>query len=597
MKFKTQSLRNKVVIFLVPGLLNFYGWFGYAPILYTVFFLTIGTLIALFLSRDFKLPKSKIYISIVLMLPSYLISILLNNQNLFISIIGAHQRYFGLASLLCIIIIFIICSRSEIKIEHWLKFGLGLALVTSNFLGLMQALGVDFFINPTYKNVVTLTFGNPNFAGAFIGMLSIINLYFLLKTRSIIYKYFWFAMFCLSVFLSIKTDSLQSPILIILNFSIVFLILGAPGLATNKFSIKQKNYISRLFILIVIIITLFLVNYFSRIKYWFSKESNFNARIDYWGNGIGVWKDHLFFGVGIDNLQNFAAIHKTNSQVMRDGSFVIPDKSHNVFIDHLANGGLVSGCLWLIFVSSIIYIIFSLNRLILSSRLEFSILASIFIIYIFQSMISPDHLILTLVGWISAGLLVNLYFNFQDLENLFIKEIKVFTKLQTTLVLIVSSFILILMPAISADIKTRTLVEQGILDKKAILNLINSWPNTYSTERFAIAALQQSTDECDFATQLANRLSYLNSRSGQAWFIKSICSFRNDDIQKAIREINSALLLDPKNSYYLVSKAKYFLSISDIDRAFHEINLAKNINPNEVDLVKVERRILELRSN
>ena len=596
MRFKTQSLRNKVVIFLVPVLLNFSGWFGYAPILYTVFFLTIGTLIALFLSRDLKLPKSKIYIPIVLMLPSYLISIVLNNQNFFISIIGAHQRHFGLASLLCIIVIFIICSRSEIKIEHWLKIGLGLALVTSNFLGLMQALGVDLFINPTYNNVVTLTFGNPNFAGAFIGMLSIINLYFLLKTKSIIYKYFWFAMFCLSVFLSIKTDSLQSPILIILNFSIVFLFLGAPGLATNKFSIKQKNYISMLFIPIVIIITLFLVNY-SRIKYWFSKESNFNARIDYWGNGIDVWKDHLFFGVGIDNLQNFAAIHKTNSQVMRDGSFVIPDKSHNVFIDHLANGGLVSGCLWLIFVSSIIYIIFSLNRLILSSRLEFSILASIFITYIFQSMISPDHLILTLVGWISAGLLVNLYFNFQDLEKLFIKEIKVLTKLQTTLVLIVSSFTLILMPAIFVDIKTQTLFKQDILDKKAILNLVNSWPNTYSTERFAIVALQSSTDECDFATQLANRLSYLNSRSGQAWFIKSICSFRNDDSLKAIQEVNSALLLDPKNSYYLVSKAKYFLSISDIDGAFREINLAKNINPNEVDLFEIEKKILEFRSN
>ena len=245
----------------------------------------------------------------------------------------------------------------------------------------------------------------------------------------------------------------------------------------------------------------------------------------------------------------------------------------------------------------IIYIIFSLNRLILSNRLEFSILASVFITYIFQSMISPDHLILTLIGWMSAGLLVNLYFNFQNLENLLIKRVKFFTKIQTTLVLIVSSFVLILIPAISADIKTQTLFEQDILDKKAILNLVNSWPNAYSTERFAIAALQQSTTDCDFATQLANRLSYLNSRSGQAWLIKSICSFRNGDPLKAIQNINSALQFDPKNSYYRVSKAKYFLSINDIEGAFREINLAKNINPNEVDLVEVEREILSRRLN
>ena len=596
-KFNTQSLRNKVVIFLVPGLLTFSGWFGYSPILYTVFFLTILTLIAFFLSKDLKLPKSKIYIPIVLMLPSYLISIVMNNQNLLTSIIGFHQRHSGLALLLCLVVIFIILSGSEIKIEHWLKNGLGLTLVTSNFLGLMQVLKVDLLSSPAYTHVVTLTLGNPNFSGALIGMLSIVNLYFLLKTRNIIYRYFWFAMFCLSAFLSIKTDSLQSPVLIIFNLCTLFVFLGAPGLAKNKLSIKQKNYISIPLILIVTIITLYLGSNFGRIKSWFINESNFVARIDYWGNGIGVWRDHLFFGVGIDNLQKFTAIHRTNSQVIRDGSFLIPDKSHNVFIDHLANGGLVSGSLWLIFVSSIVYVIFSLNRLILSNRLEFSILASVFITYIFQSMISPDHLILTLIGWMSAGLLVNLYFNFQNFENLLIKRVKFFTKIQTTLVLIMSSFVLILIPAISADIKTQTLFEQDILDKKAILNLVNSWPNAYSTERFAVVALQQSTADCDFATQLANRLSYLNSRSGQAWFFKSICSFRNGDSLKAIQNVNSALQFDPKNSFYRVSKAKYLISINDTDGAFREINLAKNINPNEVDLVEVEREILSRRLN
>ena len=33
-----------------------------------------------------------------------------------------------------------------------------------------------------------------------------------------------------------------------------------------------------------------------------------------------------------------------------DGVFVIPDKSHNVLIDHFANGGVFAGIVWIAFV-------------------------------------------------------------------------------------------------------------------------------------------------------------------------------------------------------------------------------------------------------
>ena len=36
-------------------------------------------------------------------------------------------------------------------------------------------------------------------------------------------------------------------------------------------------------------------------------------------------------------------MYRTPTQIVRDGNFQIPDKAHNVLIDHLANGGVFAG--------------------------------------------------------------------------------------------------------------------------------------------------------------------------------------------------------------------------------------------------------------
>jgi O-antigen ligase len=138
-------------------------------------------------------------------------------------------------------------------------------------------------------------------------------------------------------------------------------------------------------------------------------QGSIPQRLDYWQNGIDIWKDHPIFGVGPDQFQRYAALYRSPSQIIRDGNFVIPDKSHNVLIDHLANGGVIAGFLWISLVISVFWVSIKLVRLNLVDRIKVGSLTAVWTAYVAQSLISPDQIVLSVIGFTSGGLLVGIY--------------------------------------------------------------------------------------------------------------------------------------------------------------------------------------------
>ena len=117
-----------------------------------------------------------------------------------------------------------------------------------------------------------------------------------------------------------------------------------------------------------------------------------------------IWQHNPIFGVGIDNFQSQATILRDKKLMIQEGVFTVPDRSHNVILDHFANGGLFAGVLWIIFVILISKRAISLIK---NSNEKNEILPSIvWFGYLFQSLISVDHLAITLLGFISAGLIL-----------------------------------------------------------------------------------------------------------------------------------------------------------------------------------------------
>ena len=141
-----------------------------------------------------------------------------------------------------------------------------------------------------------------------------------------------------------------------------------------------------------------------------NNDLQISQRLEHWMFGFRIWNEHKLFGVGIDNVQRFGGEYR-NLEMLKWGEVIIPDRSHNFLIDMFATGGVFVGLAWIFFIVLVFKYILDLNKklVIQSERANFHILALIWIGYLLQAMISPDHLLIMVCGMMSAGAIIGIY--------------------------------------------------------------------------------------------------------------------------------------------------------------------------------------------
>jgi O-antigen ligase len=135
------------------------------------------------------------------------------------------------------------------------------------------------------------------------------------------------------------------------------------------------------------------------------------SRLDHWSLAIRIGLDHKWFGVGIDDMFKFSGQYINESMAVKYQGVVLPDKAHNLILDHFVNGGLFAMTFWAIFCITILVISFKLLFLKDYRPKDYKVViyVSLWVNYFIQSMISTDHLLLFLIGMLSAGTLVRIY--------------------------------------------------------------------------------------------------------------------------------------------------------------------------------------------
>jgi O-antigen ligase len=135
-----------------------------------------------------------------------------------------------------------------------------------------------------------------------------------------------------------------------------------------------------------------------------------NHRLEHWKMGYRIWRDHVFFGVGIENISRFSGEYR--GEIIRSwGQYTHPDKIHNAFIDNFVTGGIFVGFAWLIFV---IYTFFVISKLLKATNLHsrkqsIYVLVSIWLTYLVQTLFSTDHMYLMTIGMLASGALIGIY--------------------------------------------------------------------------------------------------------------------------------------------------------------------------------------------
>jgi hypothetical protein len=492
---------------------------------------------------------------------------------------------------LALAIVFVIGAQDEVKVRGYLDWVLPGVLIAELAYGSLQFLDKDPLPWTNPFDAVSLTLGNPNFAGAFFGILSVIAVSGIFFGKSIGLKIFGVLLFAATVFISLKTKSLQSPLLIIAGVLVfaLFTNIGVKSGIGRVVKFASGGVLGASVVGVAVLFAgsgSFLAS--AREKLFF--QGSIAQRLDYWRTGFEIWKDHPIFGVGTDQFQRYAALYRTPEQLKRDGVFVVPDKSHNVLIDHFANGGLIVGLIWITFVCSVFYMLIKALKKNdkIQVRRDLAVLGTMWSTYVLQALISPDQLVLSLIGYSSAGLIAGLYLK----DAAVIKVDPFFVRSITAFVLVL--VVLVSGKALIANADAKKVLDGEITGVEPILKVIDSWPNAKTTEAIGIQEINKPNN-CELADQISDRLIKYDNRSAPGWYMKALCNNSRGDFVKAIEAVSNSVKFDPINPSYLVGKAKLEIAAARLADAKATIAKITEVDSTNAELPALNASVLAIK--
>jgi O-antigen ligase len=254
--------------------------------------------------------------------------------------------------------------------------------------------------NP-YGNILGL-FGNPNFIGAFLGMFITGSIAFAFSAHfSWAYRIAFMVLGLIALYEIKESHAVQGLVVTGAGLAMIGFYLVRGKTKGNSFTIG--------YLLAVAITGGFALagalqkGPLASIIY----KRSVSLRGTYWETGINMGMDKPFTGVGMDSYGNwYRAFRPDRALVDMPGVKVITNAAHNVVIDIFAYGGfpLLISYLAILFVG-----IWAIVRVTLRNRSydgTFVALATTWLAYQLQSIISINQMGLAIWGWLLLGVLV-----------------------------------------------------------------------------------------------------------------------------------------------------------------------------------------------
>ena len=274
------------------------------------------------------------YIFLGLIVFAFISTVFAVNRKL--SIFGEINRNEGLLSILTYY--FIALLTKNIKDKKYINNIINTMLVVGVFqvvYAILQVFTDLSFIKHYSKSFMAHSLcGNPNFFGSYLVMLICISINkFLLDKK---YKYLLLSIiYFIGLVLAASTGPFMTAVIMI-----IFMII-------KNFKYTKIKYI---LLLLVFVPTLFITNYFVKLKYEDVSIDNYNiitdinsaknkdvnsltnGRIEIWKNSVPLVKKYYLLGSGLDN---FGEVYEYSTNSIRY------DKAHNVYLQILITNGIV----------------------------------------------------------------------------------------------------------------------------------------------------------------------------------------------------------------------------------------------------------------
>jgi len=465
-------------------------------------------------------------------------------QNLF-GVFGRNTgflTYLGLAGIL----LGASLLRSINSFEKLTK-GLIVAGLANVFFCALELAGYNLFgFNNVYNNILG-TFGNPNFISSFLGIfIAALLAYVSAPGVSLWIRLVATMIIGLAFYEIVDSNSIQGIVVTILGFAIVGYFLVRAHL---KSLVYQVVYVALALTGAGLSVAGALqVGPLTQYIY----KTSVSLRGEYWSAGIKMGLDHPFNGVGFDTYGDWYRRARSESAMVLPGPSVVTNSAHNVNIDIFSYGGfpLLIAYLTLIALAAgaIVRVI---NR---TSGYDkyFYPLATAWICYQAQAMISINQIGLAVWGWALTGAVIG----YERVTRFDVKQAKIPTKVQTgkshpsdapTTTYLISVLglvigIIISFPAFLADSKWRSALRSGSAEN--VMAISKAWPmDSFKLANTSILFEQNKLHEQ--AREVAVELIKFNPEYFDGWKILSDLSASSVE-EKSRAKVNLHQL-DPRN--------------------------------------------------
>jgi hypothetical protein len=317
-------------------------------------------------------------------------------------IYGAYGRNTGLVTYLLLTLLFLAAASLSNK-NSFAKVNYG--LMAAGFINAIYSLWVTLFgdfigwTNP-YGNILG-TFGNPNFVGAFLGIFATVLFAYLIKPDLGVPLRIGAGITLLITFFEIKESS-----------AIQGVVVGAGGIALVGFYFLRSKFKSALVpaiytlavsgVGVVAVLGALQKGPLTSLIY----KNSVSLRGEYWQAAWNMSKDFPFSGVGMDTYGDWYRRLRDDQALINPGPNTISNAAHNVVLDQLAFGGWP---MFIAYIAILIIVAISIIKVTIRSReynFTFIGLATAWICYQVQSIISINQIGLAIWGWLLGGVLI-----------------------------------------------------------------------------------------------------------------------------------------------------------------------------------------------
>jgi O-antigen ligase len=445
--------------------------------------------------------KEKLFLILLLIFLSVsALSILVSKEPLVQNIYGVLGRNTGFFTyIFFILLLLIVLSFDNVASISIFTRALLIAGILNVIYGIWVRLFGDFIPWTNNYSALLGTFGNPDFAGAFLGILTGVLFSYYLSVTSKLRKILLSITLLFNLIVVLDTKTTQGLLIAAISLSVSAYFALKNG--TQKWKLHKPFFMLVTIGGLVALLGVFQKGPLAPLLY----KRSVSLRGVYWDAAFRTGNEHLFTGVGFDGFGNwYRQTRSVKAATWFPGEGVVTNVAHNIYLDIYASGGIL---LLITFLMLNIYC--GLRLLTLLKKMQrfdwISVsLACIYFGYQAQALISINQIGLGIWGWTVLGAICAYERVTRKNENIQIEKRlnprKIKNKNSDKSIVLVPLFMLfgtlIALPPFIADTKwTSALKFQDL--KKLEEALKPSYFNPQSSERLANAVIILSNSNLD----------------------------------------------------------------------------------------------------